>query len=919
MITSPLNLNNCEIWLDASDLSYLFANKDATDPVLLNGDPVGYWGDKSGKNYNFTNVYGTEANRPKYISNSFNSLPSIRFDGASSYLTLNTSFSTLSSEYTAFIVAAKHNLTPIVGRVLTQTRQPSSTDLQRGYCALVTQSNSLNTASLVDNGTFATTSWRSLSTFDIFTQRISASPIDNATGFTGNIRNGKLVQGGTVTGSFTHRISSSLMRLGTNITNSLSGWAGNLYFDGDVSEVIIYSRYLSQLERHQIEYYLAKKWNIDDAKVMYALSAGNWSDYNIWAASAIPVVGSEVYTNGQQVTLNQNNIDVRRLGNQTLSPNVVNGFGNFIVNSAINITSRSGFFGTANGSTCLVSNVTTGTLTLSGSIFHSRSVYCAESCNIKIYGTVYNQGDLAESITLAKPNAYVTLYGNVSAGNNGNSGGNGYGIRFFNIGYLDVYGNVHGGSRSLYTDVTNGASKVNCDGVYIKDGIVNVYGDVYGSDYWTSTSWFSRAISTDNAIVNIYGNVYGGGYNQKVTTIVSASCPTIEIGSLAKLNVYGNVYASDYNNAIVNNLYYSNEINIYGSIINGNNGVQAIYSNQYYLKPKPYNSFTKTPNTKLINLLSYTEDWKNPGLSIFRVSLSANTNPQDTITTGISSFRIIANTSTSTTHGVTRNTFFNSGSEQIYSAYFKASGVRYVSLYFSSGDRQQVAETAFDLQDGICVARYNLNSAWVTMTAVDAFGDGWYRCYMGAVVPNSGSFKLAEIYLLSQPNVSTGKNFIGNNIDGIIVGAPQLHIAQINNDRKLPYVSSANVWGYKNIGNSPFEFFLPDSYGLSYIPAPSSVRQNVYYAAISALSGINVSIFESLTGTMIVPSKDCVSYGINVDNTQGRAIISKQVLQSIWNTDVSNLTSNKESLFSRMANSVTTGEAGYTLEELQTL
>lgn len=918
MITSPLSLKNCEIWLDASDQSYLFANKDGTDPVILTGDPVGYWGDKSGKNYNFTNVYGTEANRPKYISNSFNSLPAIRFDGSSSYLTLNTSISTLSSDYTAFIVAAKHNLTSVVGRVLTQTRQPSSTDLQRGYCALVTQSNSLNTASLVDNGTFATTSWRALSTFDIFTQRISASPVDNNTGFTGNIRNGKVSQGGTTTGSFTYRISSSMMRIGTNITNSLSGWAGNLYFDGDISEIIIYSRYLSQLERHQIEYYLAKKWNIDDAKVMYALSGGNWSDYNIWAASALPVIGSEVYANGYNVTVNVNNVKVRRLGNQTLSPNVVNNSGFFIVNSAINLTSDTGFFGTAAGNYCVVSNVSSGTLTLSGNVFYTRSLYLNEKCDAKIYGTVYNESDYGDSIIAIKPETYLTIYGRISGGTNTTSGGSGYGVRFISVGYLDVYGNVHGSSRVLYPQTTTQVAKPFCDGVVLRDGRINVYGDVYGGDTWTTGQYTNYAINAENAIVNIYGNIYGGAYKQNVTDLLMATCPAIYIGSIGKLNVYGNVYASRFNCGIINTTYYTNEINIYGSIINSDNGTQAIYSNQYYVKPRPYNSFTKTPNTKLINYLNYSENLKDPNVEINRITVTENTRQQDFMTIGLSSYIVKTTVTGANSHYLSRRTYFNSSAEQIFSGYFKASGVRYVSLYFSSITRQTICETLFDLQDGICVDRYTFGTgSYLTTTAMDVLGDGWYRCYMGAVIPTDGTSRLAELYLANQPNISAGKLFAGDGVLGIAVAGSQINIPSMNN-RKVPYVSSGEYWGYKNIGNSPFEFFLPDSYSSTYIPAPSSVRQNVIYSAVSALSGIGINIFETLSGTMIVPSKDCVSYGTDVDNTQGRAIISKEVLQSIWNTDVSSLTS-KESLFGRMAGALTIGEAGYTLEELETL
>lgn len=45
-VSSPLDIPNCQLWLDASDLSTLKQNADGTGTVSRIGDPVGYWGNK---------------------------------------------------------------------------------------------------------------------------------------------------------------------------------------------------------------------------------------------------------------------------------------------------------------------------------------------------------------------------------------------------------------------------------------------------------------------------------------------------------------------------------------------------------------------------------------------------------------------------------------------------------------------------------------------------------------------------------------------------------------------------------------------------------------------------------------------------------------------------------------------------------
>ncbi len=75
---SPLSLSPA-LWLDAG-LSPLFQDSAGTVPATADGDPVGYWGDKSGNANHATQA--TAAARVTLKLAVQNGLPVLRFDGA---------------------------------------------------------------------------------------------------------------------------------------------------------------------------------------------------------------------------------------------------------------------------------------------------------------------------------------------------------------------------------------------------------------------------------------------------------------------------------------------------------------------------------------------------------------------------------------------------------------------------------------------------------------------------------------------------------------------------------------------------------------------------------------------------------------------------------------------------------------------
>lgn len=104
---SPASIGGLQLWLDASDASTLFTDSAGTTAATADGDPVGYWGDKSGNTNNTTQADGTK--KPLLKLATQNSKNSVRFDGSNDNLKALTGGA--NSNYTLFVVNKKLNAT----------------------------------------------------------------------------------------------------------------------------------------------------------------------------------------------------------------------------------------------------------------------------------------------------------------------------------------------------------------------------------------------------------------------------------------------------------------------------------------------------------------------------------------------------------------------------------------------------------------------------------------------------------------------------------------------------------------------------------------------------------------------------------------------------------------------------------------
>jgi hypothetical protein len=74
---SPLTIPGIALWLDANDASTLFQVENGTTPAAADGDPIGYWGDKSGAGRHA--IQATAGNKPVLKLAAKNGKNTVRF------------------------------------------------------------------------------------------------------------------------------------------------------------------------------------------------------------------------------------------------------------------------------------------------------------------------------------------------------------------------------------------------------------------------------------------------------------------------------------------------------------------------------------------------------------------------------------------------------------------------------------------------------------------------------------------------------------------------------------------------------------------------------------------------------------------------------------------------------------------------
>ena len=230
--SSPVkNMNGLILWYEAT--------MEASTNAATNGSNISVWNDLSPNKTNATQA--TSGNQPQYIDSAINKLPAIRFDGSNDLMNF-TGGAIASNNYTIIIVEQRKD-SKSNNYFLNGTGSGLSNDnLYLGYSdnshIIHGQTNNYYTINTASYGFFSTPK------IHIFTHNSNSGK--------------KYYQNTSSLGSGTETPPKAL----TSYTGSIGGSSSGYYY-GDIGEIIVFNRTLSDSERKSIESYLAKKWYVN--------------------------------------------------------------------------------------------------------------------------------------------------------------------------------------------------------------------------------------------------------------------------------------------------------------------------------------------------------------------------------------------------------------------------------------------------------------------------------------------------------------------------------------------------------------------------------------------------------------------------------------------------------------------------------
>ena len=241
---SPSSIAGLQLWLDASDSTTLFTDSAGSTPATADGDPVGYWGDKSGNTNNTTQADGTK--KPLLKLATQNSKNSVRFDGSNDNLKALTGGA--DSNYTLFVVNKKLSASNVTNYMLFSMGQEVNTK-RRSLWHYPDNTNSY----IAFNGQNA----------DYKVVNANLSFVQNVANIAQNKRNGQSISlaknnnsfvTGSASATFAAHTATSIF-VGTNNAQTEA-------YNGEYYEILYYNALVSDSDRTLILTYLNAKWGV---------------------------------------------------------------------------------------------------------------------------------------------------------------------------------------------------------------------------------------------------------------------------------------------------------------------------------------------------------------------------------------------------------------------------------------------------------------------------------------------------------------------------------------------------------------------------------------------------------------------------------------------------------------------------------
>lgn len=234
---TPLNVANCQVWLDAADQATI---------QYSSGSNVSSWRDKSGVGNNAS----TSTNYPTYSQSSLNRLGTIRFNGASGtpkYLDMGPfNFGTNTRSFFLVIqnTAGATGIATIPHIFFPGSPFPGGSMSIAGWFAINIQGSSTQAEFFADRNRYY-----------LFSYTLGP-PTGIAADPEKLYANGSLVHSGT-TSPYANATNGYRIGWLTNGDNT-----NNYYYDGNIAEFLIYNTFVTDFQRQQVEGYLAWKWGL---------------------------------------------------------------------------------------------------------------------------------------------------------------------------------------------------------------------------------------------------------------------------------------------------------------------------------------------------------------------------------------------------------------------------------------------------------------------------------------------------------------------------------------------------------------------------------------------------------------------------------------------------------------------------------
>lgn len=234
-VSSPLDISGCKLWLDASHAPSLFQSSNGTTAATASGDPVGYWGDRSGSGTNCTQA--TSASRPALSSTLYNGIRPVLFDGGSDHLlftdtSIGSVFCVLNTNQAASVNPGE-TITSLIGWRDPNNPQGNGIGIRRGDAA----------------GSNTSSQWNHPGNVGDFTNPAGSQ-------FRVNGVNTNVAPDGS------WHIVAAIRGSTAYAMNCIGAHFQARELSGQIAEMICYDTALSSSDRARVELYLANRWGI---------------------------------------------------------------------------------------------------------------------------------------------------------------------------------------------------------------------------------------------------------------------------------------------------------------------------------------------------------------------------------------------------------------------------------------------------------------------------------------------------------------------------------------------------------------------------------------------------------------------------------------------------------------------------------